>query len=436
MKKIEKDSKAENIARYFYQEDSNKKYLFCVLSEKSKLTMIFSHEVQDYSFLVSDKMNSVFVVLENGIIGIEFPVNIRYEFKAGRLIFQIHSLNLFEELVNLFFLDSTQVKAGISSKNKFEGLGIFIRSKNGEKDSFFYKIRRILNSSLIAFLIGDDEKIWGLDVPIIQDAEFSDYLTLENKSFEANYRNVCAFYLNSAKQSCLLFSKESMKDNKNVFLSFLFTSYVFYEDWLCRKLFSFYGQRLLSIFQIRESLNFYINYLTQSNLILTWNNFSQKIGECGFFMGEKTFLFFNLKKYHQRIVGEENVFLLNEKCFVGNISKNREVIHNDWGIALFPGACVPLKVDRKYKVVIYPDKNNEIQFNYETVKISVKMENNEIDIDYNFLLLEEISVVVSPARVLKIQRNGEYAPLIVKKNQDCVGVSCNQKGKIKIYLNS
>ena len=161
MKKIEKDSKAENIARYFYQEDSNKKYLFCVLSEKSKLTMIFSHEVQDYSFLISDKMNSVFVVLENGIIGIELPVNIRYEFKAGRLIFQIHSLNLFEELVNLFFLDSTQIKAGISSKNKFEGLGIFIRSKNGEKDSFFYKIRRILNSSLIAFLIGDDEKIWG-----------------------------------------------------------------------------------------------------------------------------------------------------------------------------------------------------------------------------------------------------------------------------------
>ncbi len=436
MKKIEKDSNVKNVARYFYRKDSNEEYLFCVLSEESKLTMIFYDEVRDCSFLSSDKMNSVFVVLEKGIVGIQIPVNIRYEFKAGRLIFQIHSLSLFDELVNLFFLDSTRIKVDVSLANKFEGLGIFIQSKNTEKDSFFYKIRRILNSSLIAFLIGDDEKIWGASVPIIKKDDFSDYFVLENKSFEVNYCNVKAFYLNSPKQSCLLFSKESMRNNKNIFLSFLFASYIFYDEQLFRKLFSFYGQKLLAIFQMRESLNFYINHLMQNNSVLTWKNFSEYIGECGFFIGEKTFLFFNLKKYYQRVDKKENIFLLNEKRFTSNLSKNREFFHGDWGIALFPGACVPLKIDRKYKAVIYPDRDAEIQFEYKSAKISVKMQNNEIDIDYDFLSLEEISVVISPVQILKIQRNGEYAPLIVKKNQDCIGLNCNQKGNIKIYLKS
>jgi hypothetical protein len=119
---------------------------------------------------------------------------------------------------------------------------------------------------------------------------------------------------------------------------------------------------------------------------------------------------------------------MNKEKYFGSINK-------EWGIALLPGACVPVEMDKRYQLFIFPDKNNKIEFEYKRARVLVQASLKKIEIFYDFPLVEKIFVIASPFEILKIQKNGEYAPLIVKKNQDCVEVNCEEVGKIEIYLN-
>ena len=100
-----------------------------------------------------------------------------------------------------------------------------------------------------------------------------------------------------------------------------------------------------------------------------------------------------------------------------------------------PGACVPVEVDGRYQLLIFPDNNKKIEFEYKNAKVLVQSSKKKVEVFYDFPLIEKILIVTLPFEILKIQKNGEYAPLIVKKNQDCIEVNCEEVGKIEIYQN-
>ena len=434
--KIIKDCKTKNIARYFYQTPLGCEYLFYVLSQKSTLVITFGSDVLDYSFLQIGTVNVIYVVLECGVVGVKIPAEVYYVFKGGRLEIKLYSVELFEELAEVIFFSREKMKCGVSSENEFNDLGLFISSENNDENSFLGKIRKTQFFPFVSFLINNEkEKIWGVNIPVINDKKISDYLTLENKTFKSNLRNVVAFYLNSPQKSQVMFFNEVFKDNKNIFLVFLFATYVFYEEFFSHKVFSFYGDFLFSILVMRKKLGLYIKKLLENKELLTQKNFYSDLEEVGFFFGEKSFLFFNQKKLYKRWNVNDKVFLLNEKCFLMNKEKYFGSINKEWGIALLPGACVPVEMDKRYQLFIFPDKNNKIEFEYKRARVLVQASLKKIEIFYDFPLVEKIFVIASPFEILKIQKNGEYAPLIVKKNQDCVEVNCEEVGKIEIYLN-
>ena len=434
--KIMKDNESEKVVRYYCSLNSAMKCLFYILPDKSKITMFFSSEVLDCLFLSSKKKSFVYIVLKDGVVGINFPLNISYSFVGNRLVFQLHSVDLFEELVDLTFYNCKEINFGCTSENKFNGMGLFVTSKRNEENSSFEKLRNLPCFSFISFLIHDEEKdFWGIKIPIVKSENFSDGLLLENVSYKKNFRNILAFYLNSPQQSKLFFSGKSFKDNKNLFLIFLFASYIFYENDLCHKIFSFSGDLLFSVLRVREEFDFYITVLTEKKLLITRKNFYPENEENGFFIGDNCFLFFNLKKFYKSQKGKDEFFLLNDKCFISNRNEYFDSVHKDWGIALLPGVCVPIRKGKKYHLMVYPQNNGEIQFEYKTAKISVMAYNNKIELSYNFPLLEKIFVIISPSKILKIKKNGEYAPLIVKKKCDYVELNCDENGKMEIYLN-
>ena len=435
-KKIIRDDKTKNVARYFYQTPLGGEYLFYVLSQKSTLIITFCSDVLDYSFLQSGTVNVIYVVLDGGVVGVKFPAEVYYIFKGGRLEIKLHSIELFDELAEVIFFNHEEMRCGVSSENEFNDLGIFVSSESNGENSFLGKIRKTQFFPFVSFLINSEkEKIWGVNIPVINDENFCNYLTLNNKTFESNLRSVVAFYLNSPQKSQVMFFNEVFKDNKNIFLVFLFATYVFYEESFSHKIFSFYGDFLFSILSMRKKLSLYIKKLLENKELLTQKNFYSELEEVGFFFGEKSFLFFNQKKLYKRRKINEKIFLLNEKCFLVNKEKYFRNINKEWGIALLPGACVPVEIDKRYQLFIFPDKNNKIEFEYKNTRVSVQSSLKKIEIFYEFPLIEKILVITSPFEILRIQKNGEYSPLIVKKNQDCIEVNCEEVGKIEIYLN-
>ena len=108
--KIMKDNESEKVVRYFCSMNSAMKCLFYILPDKSKITMFFSSEVLDCLFLSSKKKSTVYIVLKDGVVGISFPLNISYSFVGNRLVFQLHSVDLFEELVDLTFYNCKKIK--------------------------------------------------------------------------------------------------------------------------------------------------------------------------------------------------------------------------------------------------------------------------------------------------------------------------------------
>lgn len=432
---LKRNLKSKNTAKYFYCDDSEEEYLFCILCSKSKVTVHFSREVLDYLFLHSQTFSTVCIILENGIVELKFPSDINYLFRGESLVFRIHSLDLFDELIDLTFCRRSEINCGNVPESNLFGLGISITSENTAETSFLSKITRLPFFSLVSFLICNNEnKFWGIKKPIIKNDNFQNYLKLKNKDFKTNMRNVLAFYLNSPQQSNVVFSDEALKNNKNIFLVFLFTSYVFHEDDLYRKLFSFHGEIFFSVLRMRRRLDFYVNNLINSKSFLTARNFYSELEEFGFFVGSKNFLFFQLNKFCRSNRLNGNFFLLKEKCFASNIRKYNISVGRDWGMALLPGACVPTESNGKYQLIIYPDMENEILFKHNAVKISVAISETEINITYDFPLLEKITVIISPFRIHKIYKNSEYVPLIVKKNTDCIEINSGAAGNINISI--
>lgn len=441
-KVFKKNAKSEYAAKYFYCDNLTEEYLFCVLCGKSKLTVHFCNKILDYSFLHSQMFSAVYVVLENGIVGMKFSHDIHCLFRGENLVFQIHSLDLFDELIDLTFCRRNEINCGAARKSDLPGLGISITSENFAEDSFFNKIRRLPFFSLVNFLICNNEnKFWGIKRPVIKKDDFQDCLELKSKVFKTNMRNIMAFYLNSPQQSVIRLSGNALKNNKNIFLVFLSTSYVFYEEDLYRKLFSFYGGVFYSVLHMRKRLNFFIEALIENKELLTDKNFYSESEEYVFFIGSRSFLFFQLSSFCRSKKLNSDFFLLNEKCFVSNIKKYNISAEKKWGIALMPGACMPIEDNGKFHLIVFPDMKNDISFEHDMVKISAVMSETEINIVYDFPLLEKITVIISPFRIHKIYKNGEYAPLIVKKNRDCVEIgigvfgNVNIPGNINIHIN-
>ena len=328
------------------------------------------------------------------------------------------------------------MRCGVGFENEFKDLGVWVSSGMNCENSSFCKIRKTQFFPLVSFLVNnEEEKIWGVNIPVINDKKICSYLTLSNASFKNNLRNVIAFYLNSPQKSQVIFLNKVFKDNKNIFLVFLFETYIFYEDIFYRKIFSFYGDFLFSILVMRKKLSLYLKKLLWNKDLLTFRNFYSELEDVGFFFGEKSFLFFNQKEFYKKWNEEGKVFLLSEKCFLVNKEKYFGNINKEWGIALLPGACVPVEVDGRYQLLIFPDNNNKIEFEYKNAKVLVQSSKKKVEIFYDFPLIEKILIVTLPFEILKIQKNGEYAPLIVKKNQDCIEVNCEEVGKIEIYQN-
>lgn len=432
---LKRDVKSIDTAKYFYCNNSVREYLFCILRSKSNITVHFCREVLDYFFLISKTCNAVYIVLENGIVGLKFSHNIHYSFKSEYLVFQIHSLDLFDELVDFTFHCRNEINYSNTLENNLFGLGISITTENVTENSFFSKMRRLPFFSLVSFLICNNvNKFWGIEKPVIKSNDFQNYLELKNKNFKNNMRNVMAFYLNSPQQSNVIFSENALKNGENIFFVFLFISYVFYEDNLYHRLFSFHGEVIFSILQMRKRLSFYINNLIENKSFLTAKNFYSELEEFGFFIGTKSFLFFHLNKFCRSKKLSSNFFLLKERCFASNMKKYNIFASKDWGIALLCGACMPIESNGKYQLIIYPDMENEILFEHKTIKVSATMSEKEIDIAYDFPMLEKIIVIISPFMIRKMYKNGEYVPLIVGKNNDCVEINSGVAGNITIHI--
>lgn len=432
---VKSDVKSVDTAKYVYCSDSVGEYLFCASRSKSKITLRFRHEVLDYFFLISKTGGAVYVVLENGIVGLRFSRDIRYSFNGGYLVFQIHSIDLFDELIDFTFYRRDEVNCGGALENNLFGLGILVTGKNSAENAALDKMRRLSFFTLVSFLICNNEsKLWGIEKTIIKSGDFHQGLELGSKDFKNNMRAVMAFYLNSPQQSTVIFSGNALKNDKNIFFVFLFASYVFYEDNLCHALFSFHGEAVLSVLQMRKRLSLYINNLIENKSFLTAKNFYSELEEFGFFIGAKSFLFFHLNKFCRSKKLNGTFFLLKEKCFAPNVKKYNLFVDGDWGIALLRGACVPIELNGKYQLILYPDIENEILFEHKTITVSATMSEREINIAYNFPLLEKIIVIISPFRIRKMYKNGEYAPLIVEKNNDCVEINSGVAGNITMYI--
>lgn len=438
MKVFRKNTESEYTAKYFYCDDSVDEYLFCVLCGKLKITVYFRDKILNYLFLHSQPSNAAYIILENGIVGMKFSHDIRCLFRGENLVFQIHSLDLFDESVDLTFYRRGKINCGIAGKSYLSGLGISITSEKIAENSFFNKLGNLPFFHSVDFLVcGNENNFCAMKKTIVKKDYLRDCLELKNRAFEANMRSVMAFYLNCPQQSVIRLSGNALKNNKNIFLVFLFASYVFNEDDLYHKLFSFYADTFRSVLQMRKRLNFFIEALAENKNVLTDRNFYSESEEFGFFIGSKSFLFFRQKKFCGNKKLHSDFFLLKEKCFASNMRKYNISAGRDWGIALFPGACVPIENERKFHLMIFPDMENKISFKHGKAKISAVMTENEINIVYDFPLLEKITVIISPFRVNKIYKNGEYAPLIVAKNCDCVEISTGVttgRGNITIHI--
>ncbi|MCH5150899.1 MAG: hypothetical protein J1G30_09555 [Spirochaetales bacterium] len=432
--KLERDVTSIDTAKYFYCNNSIKEYLFCILRGQSKITVYFCHEVLDYFFLSSKTCTAVYIVLKNGVVGLKFSHDIHYSFKSEYLVFPIHSLDLFDELVDTAFFCRGEINCGITLENSLFGLGISAAFGDSAEYSFLNKIRRLPFFALVSFLICDNEnKFYGINKLVVKNNDFRNYLELKNKDFKSNMRNVMAFYLDSPQQSAVVFSGNALKRSENVFFVFFFASYIFYENNLYHMLLSFHGDVFLSVLRMRKCLNFYINNLMESKNFLTAKHFYSELEEFGFFIGDKCFLFFHLNKYYRSKKLNDDFFLLKEKCFAANIRKYNISIDRDWGIALLRGACMPIEYNGKYRLVVYPDAQYEILFEHKAANVSVAMSEKEIDIVYDFPMLEKIIVIISPFRIRKIYKNGEYVPLIVGKNNDCIEINSGLTGNITVY---